>query len=660
MTQTTIDIQTAATLLGVTGQRVRMLCAAGKLVGARKDGRLWRIPRTAHPKFVDTSGTDTRLGTANLDQLPPHKRDAALRKLSIVQACETFCGASVRSGFGRNRAIDAYAVQTGIGKRSLQRWVAAYRANGLMGLVDTRGGGGGDSDILSPAAWDYFLSLYLNLKQPTAKQCYDVTCFVNSREDRGWNIPSLAYLYKYIDRCLPMPVAVLHREGLDAYEAKCAPYIIKDITSIEPGAIWVGDHHMFNCWVRHRGTWVRPWITAWADMRSRTMMGWYITASPNQTTILQAFRDGVEKYGPPESVKIDNGKDYDSEMWTGVTKKQRRALSKGYIDEQNVAGLYALMNISVSFAIPYNAKAKPVERWFDTQDKQFTKTIPTYCGKDSARKPESLNDYLKSDRAIAEAMSMEEFAEMTAQYIDVYNNSAHTGDGMDGQSPMQVLSQRPSRRVIGADALELLCQVWTRPQKIGKNGVKVNKLWYGQYDPQLLMLQGQEVRCAYDPDNMQRVRIYDAQTYHYIATAEQATMVAYGTEVAEADVREGMRQNTRAKRLVKQYKPAAKIANTELTHLAIAAAAARTEPAPEITTPAIRPVATVLDGQAKAVRRTERMRSVRRAAGAENTTHVPELTLEFDTPDPTVGVELDFDFQSKPKKEHLKLSLFDG
>ncbi len=141
--------------------------------------------------------------------------------------------------------------------------------------------------------------------------------------------------------------------------------------AVAAGQIFVGDHHMFNCWVWNRGRWVRPWITAWGDFRSRAIVGFYITEAPNQTTIMRAFKRAIEIYGPPDSVKIDNGKDYDSEMWTGITKAKRRALKKGYLDEMLVAGIYAMMDIGVSFAIPYHPQSKPVERFFDTMDRQM-------------------------------------------------------------------------------------------------------------------------------------------------------------------------------------------------------------------------------------------------------------------------------------------------
>lgn len=42
-----IDTYTAAEMLGMTPRGVRKQCAEGKIDGARKYGRLWRIPASS-------------------------------------------------------------------------------------------------------------------------------------------------------------------------------------------------------------------------------------------------------------------------------------------------------------------------------------------------------------------------------------------------------------------------------------------------------------------------------------------------------------------------------------------------------------------------------------------------------------------------------------
>ncbi|MBW1811654.1 MAG: transposase [Deltaproteobacteria bacterium] len=383
---------------------------------------------------------------------------------------------------------------------------------------------------------------------------------------------------------------------------------------------------------------MRPWITAWEDKRSRLIAGHHTNSGPNQTTIMIAMKRAIERYGPPEGAKIDNGRDYDSQMFTGTTKARRKAIKKGYLDEMLVAGIYAMMDIAVSFSIPYHHQSKPIERWFDTLDRQFTKTLPTYCGKDSNRKPENLNDYLASDRALAEAYDLESFARLVDEYIaKVYNASPHTGVGMNGQSPAAVMATRTTRRVITDGLLDLLMRVWSGELMVGKNGVRFKNIWYGQFNAELLCHQGRKVRVAYDPDDLRQVWVYDAATMKLIAIADQNQLIAYGSAVSDDSLRVAMQQKNRAKKIANKFRDASLTANMDLTALALKAQQEGLDQADKKTTaPAatIRPVATPFDSQVAAHDRLGIGRVIKRAAGAEGTDHT-QLDMDLSTLRPT-------------------------
>lgn len=336
-------------------------------------------------------------------------------------------------------------------------------------------------------------------------------------------------------------------------------------------------------------------------MRSRVIVGWHISLSPNQTTILLAMKRGIKAYGPPDSVHIDNGRDYDSEMWTGTTKAVRKVLRKGYIDKLGLTGLYAMMNIAVSFAIPYHPQSKPIERFFDTVDCQFAKTISTYCGKDTERKPDYLKDLLTSHKGIDGALDLNEFSGLFERYIEVYNNSSHSGVGMDGRSPAQILATRTSKRIILDDVLELLAKGWSGELIVGKNGVRFKGIYFGQYNTDLLACYGKSVRLAYDTGDLRRVDIYDAATLKLITIAEQNQLISYGSAAGEAHLRDAMQQKSRALKAVKGYRDSSRIANTDLTSLTIEAMQAeQIDSDKEQANPALRPVPTPLDGQVSA------------------------------------------------------------
>ncbi len=632
MNSTTVNIKRAAPLLDLTERHLRRLCIAGELTGAFKHGRSWHIPTSAHPKLYGVKSPDDLSRELDMLDIPANKKDAALKRLGLIQKFEDYAARMVGDGRSRTEAKQLFCSSHKIGVRSLSRWLTRYRDQGLIGLVDTRGGAAFISQMISPEAFSAFKDMYLTQQQLTIKTCWQNICFTNTDENKGWNIPTYQTMVRHVTKQIALTAIVYFRDGRAAYDAKCAPYIEWDPESVQPGQIWIGDHHQFNCFIRHRGKWIRPWITGWEDMRSRMITGHYITASPNQTTILIAMRRGIEKLGPPDSVKIDNGKDYDSEMWTGTTKKKRRALKAGYIDEPLVLGLYAMMNIGISFSLPYHPQSKAIEPWFNRMDVQFIKTIETYSGKDTKRKPEDLAAKLNDPKVIARAFTLDTFAEAVGDYINIYDHSAHTGKGMNGRSPCEVMATRQSRRVISDGVLDLLMRVWSGELKIGQNGVRFKYMMYGQFDPELLIRQGQKCRVSYDPDDIRRIYVYDARTDKLITIAEQNQLIGYGAAVSEDALREASKQKSRALKLTKSYRDAARTAQTDLptlTRRAMAEAAkadrrpAATAPAP---TPTIRPVATPLDNQYAEHIRVAMSKMVKKAAGAEGTTTV----LDFD------------------------------
>jgi len=619
-----LSIAEAAQRLGLTERAARKRCASGKLPGARRVDGEWRIPTSADPRLAETPARETP-SDADLDAMKAvnlKKREAALRKAGLIKEAEAFCRAAARERIGRTDALRHFAQEHDLAFRTLQRWIRAYDRDGIAGLIDKRRGTPGHGQPFSPEAQDRLKELYLHGNKPDLAACWRIVALEGKKN--GWQVPAYDCVRRWVDKNIPLPTRVLYREGEAEYTAKCEPYILKDFESIPPGSVWVGDHHQLNISVRHRGRWIRPWLTAWIDMRSRKVMGHYLAPSPNQGTILQALRRGVLAHGLPDSVKIDNGRDYDSEMFTGTTKQKRRALKKGYLDEAGISGLFNLLSIDVSFAIPYRAQSKSIERFFDTLDRQLCKFVPTYCGKDASQKPEDLNEYLKSREAVAEAFTLETFAPRLERWIAAYDNTPHKGEGMNGATPNEVFATRTSKRIAKTESLDLLLRVWSGTLKVGKNGVRFRHMYYGQYNERLVRYQGRSVRVSFDPDDLRRVHVYDAETWEFLTVAEQADLIRYGVALKDEDLREGMRKKARARKVAREEAgSAARRRYARITDLAIEAMNDRTRPEPEDTAVDVQPVATPLDGQAKAVRREERRqvikRAVQRAAGAEGT-----------------------------------------
>jgi transposase InsO family protein len=607
-----VDIKSAAAVIGASERHVRRCCVAGELAGAKQEKGKWLIPVTAHPRLAAAgTGANIRFTPASLQNVAASKRELAISRLGMLTECDKFVASLMGCGSSRQEALAAFAAKNNIGLRTLQRWMSDFKREGITALVDGRGGVTTDESF-SADAKKFFEALYLTEQRLSVAICYSMTVHHSKTHGLEWEIPSLRSVQNHA-ASVPEHIRVLYREGKAAYDARFAPYIQRDPESILPGAWWTGDHHQFNLFIRHRGQWVRPWITAWEDMGSRAIVGWYISTGPNQTTILQAMRRGIEKFGPPDSVKIDNGKDYDSRMFTGVTKSQRRSGIE--IDESLVTGIYGMMGITASFAIAYHPQAKPIERLFDTLDCQFTKTFKTYCGKDSDRKPEDLQGYLKTEKAVAESPSLEDFSAKLEKWVEAYNNTAHGGAGMDGRTPMEVLNSRTSRRVVEPAVLDMLLCVWSGELKVGKNGIRWMGMNYGQFEHALV--PGTCVRIAYNPDDVRTVAVYNAENLTFICHASQNQLIKYGDTVSEEFVREAHAKKASMHRIAKAYRDASAVAGLDITELAISAKndAAR-EAAGEDSN--IRPVATPLDGQAREYGRQKRQSQFKLAAGAES------------------------------------------
>ena len=621
-----IDVTKASKILGMTDRHLRRMAADGKIAGSQKKGGKWHIPAAYDQRLVGLiTGRSRKEDISALDKFSKPKRDAALRKLGAIREFEDFSAMWVRGGGLRTEAMAAFCEQAEMGASTLKRWLKVWREQGIEGLVDTRGGEVGVQGFTEEAA-NMFKSLYLDQRRPSVKTCLQTVGYYSITHKLGWVIPSLRTIQKWVATNIPQAAMVLHREGLASYEAKCAPYIQSNPDSYAPGECWVGDHHQLDFWVQHRNRWIRPWLTMWMDYRSRKMVGYVLTDNPNQTTIMRAFGKGAASVGLPSRVKIDNGKDYASEMFMGQTKSKRIAAKNGYIDEQFVAGLYAMMDVSVTFSIPYHPQSKPVERLFATVDTQFSAQIETYCGKDSARKPDYLNDRLASERAVGRAYSLESIAPLFDEYAQVYNNAVHSGEGMDGRSPNEVYNTRESKRVIDGGALDLLMQVWSGELIVGKNGVRFKNFLYGQYDAALAQHQGRKVRVAYNPDDISRISVYDAVTMRLLTIAGQNELItlAADDEVSETAMRAAQQHKARAKRAIREYKPAAIVAASDLAQLTIAAQRAIVNNTDVRVPNNLDLVRTALDGQGEMYAAAMRLK---KAAGAES------MSLDFDLSD---------------------------
>jgi len=135
-----LDIEQVAKLCGWTNRHARRMCQTSKLAGAVKKGGQWEVPETADARLTGKGTPEQIIKISDLNIISLHKIHKATVRLGIIKECEKFTATVPAAGMNHTEAVSQFAAYSGMGARTLRRWIAKYKAKGLVGLVDTRGG----------------------------------------------------------------------------------------------------------------------------------------------------------------------------------------------------------------------------------------------------------------------------------------------------------------------------------------------------------------------------------------------------------------------------------------------------------------------------------------------------------------------------------------
>ncbi len=373
--------------------------------------------------------------------------------------------------------------------------------------------------------------------------------------------------------------------------------------------------------VKHEGRHIRPWLTAFQDVRSRRIVGWTIYAhDPNSDVIITALRQSLLDCGAPTDLMVDNGKDFDCKALNGQTKKERR--QKRYIellDRPKVEGLFQELGINVGHCWVYHGQSKPIERWFGFVESR-TRVWDTYCGDSPANKPEDLEKFL----AKGHAPTLAEFADWFDEWVRSYNaGHQHHGDGMEGKTPDAVWEANlQSKRVVSRELLDVLCLKKIGPVKVMQNGVTYQSLRYGQYATDLMRRLGKSVCLRVDERDIRQVQVYEAETDKFICIAPCNARLPMKADAAL--LRGALSEKKSDRRTLKKYysvRPGMvqDLPDRMLRRAASQAAAARAENPPPSAPPSIQPVRHPLEECLPDVARAmARRQPLKRAVGAES------------------------------------------
>ena len=307
-------------------------------------------------------------------------------------------------------------------------------------------------------------------------------------------------------------------------------YVSRTTEGLKAGDIYVGDGHTIDVYLQHPSG-KRPWraeLTLWMDVRSRCVVGWWLSEAESTLSTLFALSSAVQAADHiPAMVHVDNGSGYAAQVHT---------------DE--ATGLLTRLGITPMFALPYNAKAKPVERFFKTMEDSFGTRWPSYCG--YRHDPEALDGVLKLYKKGQRDLlpSAEQWKEGFVRWLAGYHNEEHPE--VRGRSHNEVWAESCERHAPKGEAL-----FWPREERVvSRRSVWIDNRRYT--DPALAAWNKTELRpgkvlVEYDIHDDAKVRVL-APDGRWICDAELVQRRGYVTSSRIEDAR-AKREREALKRL---------------------------------------------------------------------------------------------------------------
>ena len=257
-----------------------------------------------------------------LAELTDAQREQAMTRFSVLRS-------HVERGVPLPRAAQA----AGVVLRTVERWLAQYRADGLTGLVRrTREDRG--RRRLPVETVELIEGLFLKKPRPSAAAVYRRV--LTLCKEREWASPSYSTVYAIISRLDPGLITLAH-EGPARFRDKFE--LVHRHRASRPNAVWQADHTQLDLLLRDAsGKPVRPWLTTVIDDHSRALAGYSVFVdAPSAFQTSLALRQAIWRKadplwavcGIPDVLYVDHGSDFTSKhleqsLWTCISNWSTR------------------------------------------------------------------------------------------------------------------------------------------------------------------------------------------------------------------------------------------------------------------------------------------------------------------------------------------------
>ncbi len=415
------------------------------------------------------------------------KLDEALKKKeAVLKLC------SLKHG-EKEEGVKAICEEYGFSQRAIYMYKKQYEESGITGLIRKPKSDRG-SFSLPDEAVRFIKGVYLQPIKP--KKQHVLKIYNQKAKEMGWGETSLSTISR-ITKSIAETEKCLAFDGERAYRAKYAPCITRTYDDLLVNEILVGDGHTLAIWTPDSGRIKRYTMSTWMDMRSRGITGFCIANHSSSVVIAAALRSSILGScglpgGMPGTCYMDNGLDYKSGFLNAETKEE-------FFNTYD--GLFKSFDINTRFAIPYNAKAKPIERFFQTFSSNLSRYIPGFCGESIGERPHNLD----KNEILVRNIKVEDLVKVIEGYMNDYNNTPLPALG--GKSPAEIMNEVDKFRNDMPTAEELdMFMAKSNVREIYSSGIKHFNRWYWNDD--IIPFIGRKCVVRYDLNNVGELYVY--------------------------------------------------------------------------------------------------------------------------------------------------------
>ncbi len=403
---------------------------------------------------------------------------------SIAQVAKLILAQKDADYFSFAQAQATADLYRGLSLPNLQRWLSDYKRLGKVGLLSKHTG-----RVRKDYGWEQDAARLFNIP---SKPSYKAVAL--RLKALGNDSADESRVRRYL-QSLPATMGKLspQRVGPHLHKLTRRTYQKRNLDELLVGEMYAGDGHTCDCYVLNpaNGAPMRPELTAFIDVKTGYIAGWYWSESESGVSTLYALSHAMISHDHvPAWLYIDRGAGYRSKMLT---------------DEST--GYYKKFDIEIIGAIAGNPHGKGwIERWFrtlrDRHDKFFDDGL-AYCGDDAADET--------NRRMSPEVRSGKRKLKSLAQYIDSVNNWIvneyhHTVLEQRGDTPANMWKGLAASRI----PVELSVDAVVRPWKLAtvfRQRVTIDKRDY--FHSALAMYDAKKIKVEYDLHNDGKVWLYD-------------------------------------------------------------------------------------------------------------------------------------------------------